>query len=428
MIDADQVIRKIGLRLLPLLMLLFFFNFLDRVNIGFAALEMNRSLGLSPVIFGWGAGIFFLSYAICQIPSSLLLNRFRVRVWTVSIAVAWGLASAGMAFVTGPKSFMGLRLLLGIAEAGFFPGFIYYLSLWLPRHARARFNAIFLVAVPLANVLGNPLSGLILNAGDMIGIAAWRWLFILEGLPSIILGIFAFFWLSDSPAHASWLTPEERKWLTDKIAAEQANVAKPTAAGFRGTVSDARVVILSVVSFCFVMGIYGVGMWLPQIVSEFGATSLQTGFLTAIPYAAAVIGMLVWSARSDVRRERRKHISAPAILSGASLIAASQFQSPVLSLLAISIAAACIFAANAVLWTLPSNFLTGSTAAMGIATINAIGNLGGFTGPYLVGWLKASQGDFGFALMALGAVSAAGGMLILLAPALFRRLKGAHFE
>lgn len=428
MIDPDRIIRKIGWRLLPLLMLLFFFNFLDRVNIGFAALEMNRSVGLSPVIFGWGAGIFFLSYAIFQIPSSLLLDRFRVRVWIVSIAVAWGLASVGMAFVTGPKGFIGLRLLLGVAEAGFFPGFIYYLSLWLPKVTRARFNAIFLIAVPLANLLGNPLSGLILSAGDMMSISAWRWLFIIEGFPSIALGVFAFFWLSDSPTHATWLTPEERKWLTDTIAAEQAKVEKPSDEGFRGVVSDARVLILSLVSFCFIMGIYGVGMWLPQIVSEFGASPVQTGFLTAIPYATAVVGMLFWSARSDAHRERRKHISAPAILSGASLIAASQFQSPALSLLAISIAAACIFAANAVLWTLPSNFLAGSSAAIGIAMINSIGNLGGFTGPYVVGWVKTYTGHFGPALMTLGAVTAAGGLLILGTPVIFRKLKAPDFE
>jgi MFS family permease len=428
MIDPDRIIRKIGWRLLPLLMLLFFFNFLDRVNIGFAALEMNRSLGLSPIVFGWGAGIFFLSYSICQIPSSLLLDRFRVRVWIVSIAVAWGLASVGMAFVTGPKGFIALRLLLGIAEAGFFPGFIYYLSCWLPKDVRARFNAIFLVAVPLANVLGNPISGLILSAGDMMGISAWRWLFILEGLPSVILGVFAFFWLSDSLAQATWLTPEERKWLVDTIAVEHAHAAKPTAEGIRGTLTDIRVLMLSIVSFSFIMGIYGVGMWLPQIVSEFGANPIQTGFLTAIPYAASVVGMLFWSARSDARRERRKHISAAAILSGASLIAASQFQSPVLSLFAISVAAACIFAANAVLWTLPSNFLAGSSAAIGIAIINSIGNLGGFTGPYLVGWVKTYSGSFGPALIALGAVSAAGGFLVLLTPTIFRKQKIHHFE
>lgn len=428
MIEPDRIIRKIGWRLLPLLMMLFFFNFLDRVNIGFAALDMNTSLGLSPVVFGWGAGIFFLSYAICQIPSSLMLNRFRVRVWIVSIAVAWGLASAGMAFVTGSKSFIGLRLLLGIAEAGFFPGFIYYLSCWFPRDARARFNAIFLIAVPLASMLGNPLSGLILSTGDMMGIPAWRWLFILEGLPSIFLGVVAFFWLSDSHAQATWLAPEERKWLADTIAAEHANTAKLTSDGLRGAVSDVRVAMLSIVSFCFIMGIYGVGLWLPQIVKDFGTTPLQTGFLSALPYAASIVGMLFWGARSDAHHERRGHISAAALFSGASLIAASQFQSPILSLLALSIAAASIFAANAVLWTLPSNFLAGSAAAIGIAIINSIGNLGGFAGPYLVGWVKAQTGHFGPALMVLGVMSAAGGLLIFLAPFVFRRLKAPGFE
>lgn len=428
MTDPDRIIRKIGWRLLPLLMLLFFFNFLDRVNIGFAALEMNKSLGLSPVVFGWGAGIFFLSYAICQIPSSLLLDRFRVRVWIVSIAVAWGLASMGMAFVTGPKSFITLRFLLGVAEAGFFPGFIYYLSCWLPKDARARFNAIFLVAVPLASVLGNPLSGLILGAGDMLGLSAWQWLFVLEGLPSILLGVFAFFWLSDSPAHATWLTPAERKWLAETISVEPVNAASSGVEGLSRVISDARVLILSTVSFCFIMGIYGVGMWLPQIVSEFGASPVQTGFLTAIPYAVAIIGMLFWSGRSDAHRERRKHISAPAILSGASLVAASQFQSPVLSLFAISIAAACIFAANSVLWTLPSNFLIGNSAAIGIAMINSIGNLGGFTGPYIVGWVKASSGSFSPALLVLGMVSAAGGFVILLTPKILSKLRAPSLE
>ncbi|WP_425989197.1 MFS transporter [Afipia sp. DC4300-2b1] len=428
MIEPDSIIRKIGWRLLPLLMLLFFFNFLSRVNIGFAALDMNKSLGMPPVVFGWGAGIFFLGYAICQIPSSLLLQRVRVRLWIVSIAVAWGLASAGMAFVTGSKGFIALRLLLGIAEAGFFPGFIYYLSCWFPRDARARFNAVFLVAVPLASTLGNPLSGLILSTGETMGIPAWRWLFILEGLPSIVLGIIAFFWLSDSHAQATWLAPEERRWLADTIAAEHTNTAKLTGDGLLGSVFDVRVALLSIVSFCFIMGIYGVGLWLPQIVSGFGTTPLQTGLLSALPYAASIGGMLFWSARSDAHRERRNHIAAAAVLSGASLIAAAQFQSPTLSLLALSIAAASIFAANAVLWTLPSNFLAGSAAAIGIAIINSIGNLGGFTGPYLVGWVKGQTGDFGPALVSLGAISAVGGLLIVIAPWVFRRLKVSGFE
>lgn len=428
MIEPDSIIRKIGWRLLPLLMLLFFFNFLSRVNIGFAALDMNKSLGMPPVVFGWGAGIFFLGYAICQIPSSLLLQRVRVHLWIVSIAVAWGLASAGMAFVTGSKGFIALRLLLGIAEAGFFPGFIYYLSCWFPRDARARFNAVFLVAVPLASTLGNPLSGLILSTGETMGIPAWRWLFILEGLPSIVLGIIAFFWLSDSHAQATWLAPEERRWLADTIAAEHTNTAKLTGDGLLGSVFDVRVALLSIVSFCFIMGIYGVGLWLPQIVSGFGTTPLQTGLLSALPYAASIGGMLFWSARSDAHRERRNHIAAAAVLSGASLIAAAQFQSPTLSLLALSIAAASIFAANAVLWTLPSNFLAGSAAAIGIAIINSIGNLGGFTGPYLVGWVKGQTGDFGPALVSLGAISAVGGLLIVIAPWVFRRLKVSGFE
>lgn len=428
MIEPDKIIRKIGWRLLPLLMLLFFFNFLNRVNIGFAALDMNKSLGLPPAVFGWGAGIFFLSYALCQIPSSLMLQRFRVRLWIVVIAVAWGLASVGMAFVTGPKSFIALRLLLGIAEAGFFPGFIYYLSCWFPREARARFNAIFLVAAPLASMLGNPLSGLILSTGDMMGLPAWRWLFILEGLPSIILGIVAFFWLSDSHAQATWLAPGERKWLADTIATEHVYTAKLTSDGLRGAVADGRVATLSIVSFCFIMGIYGVGLWLPQIVSGFGTTPLQTGFLSALPYAASIVGMLLWSARSDAHGERRNHIAVAALLSGASLIAAAQLQSPALSLLALSIAAASIFAANAVLWTLPPNFLAGGAAAIGIAIINSIGNLGGFTGPYLVGWVKAQTGDFGPALMVLGAICTAGGLIMFIASLVFRRLKIPGFE
>ena len=428
MIDPDQVIRKIGWRLLPLLMLLFFFNFLDRVNVGFAALDMNKSIGLSPTVFGWGAGIFFLSYAIFQIPSSLLLERLQVRIWIVGITVIWGLASTGMAFATGPKSSIALRFILGIAEAGFFPGFIYYLSLWFPKNARARFNALFLIAVPLANVLGNPLSGLIINAGDMMGIPAWRWLFVIEGTPSILLGVFAYFWLSENPMQARWLKPEERTWLITTLASEQVKPSEQTLHGIRRALMDIRVVILSIVSFCFIMGIYGVGMWLPQIVSGFGATHIETGFLSAIPYAASIVGMLFWSARSDAQRERRGHISTAAILSGACLIAASQFQNPVLSLVAISIAAACIFAANAVLWALPTNFLAGGSAAVAIATINSIGNLGGFAGPYLVGWIKEATESFGLALIALGLAATIGGLLILLTPIILGREIARDFD
>lgn len=423
MVDPDQVIRKIGWRLLPLLMLLFFFNFLDRVNIGFAALEMNKSIGLSPVVFGWGAGAFFLSYAICQIPSSLLLNRLRIRLWIVSIAVVWGTASAGMAFATGPKSFIALRFLLGIAEAGFFPGFIYYLGFWFPKAARARFNALFLVAVPLATMLGNPLSGLIVGAGDIFGISAWRWLFVIEGFPSVVLGIIAFYWLSDSPAQANWLTSEEREWLVRTIQAEQGNTVAVGNDTLWNSLTDLRVLVLSTVSFFFILAIYGIGMWLPQIVSGFGASHFETGLLSAIPYAASVIGMLFWSARSDARAERRKHISIAAIFSGASLLAASQLSSPGLSLLAISIAAVCIFSASAVFWTLPTSFLTGGSAAAAIGMINSVGNLGGFAGPYLVGWIKTATGSFNPALITLGLTTVTGGILMFFAPSIVRRSK-----
>lgn len=427
MVNPDRVVWKIGWRLLPLLMLLFFFNFLDRVNVGFAALEMNRSIGLSPVVFGLGAGIFFLSYAICQIPSSVLLGRLNVRVWILGTAILWGLASAGMSLANGPTSFIALRFLLGIAEAGFFPGFIYYLSLWFPRGARAKFNALFLSAVPVASMIGSPLSGLILSMDDVLGIESWRWLFIIEGLPSIALGIFAFFWLSDRPANAAWLSADERRWLIDTLATEQAPAATDKPA-FRDVMTDPRVVLLSVTSLLLIIGIYGIGMWLPQIVTGFGATSFENGLLSACPYLLATAVMLIWSRRSDALGERRLHLSFAAMISGAGFIASSQLTSPILALTAISVAAAFVFSASAVFWTLPTSFLAGSSAAVAIATINTVGNLGGFAGPYLVGWIKAATGSFGPALMMLGFSTIAAGALIFVSPVIFRRRRVPGFD
>lgn len=420
MVNERHIIRKVTWRLLPFFMLLFFFNFIDRVNVGFAAIEMNRDIGLSPTIFGWGAGAFFVSYAICQIPSSLLLDHLRIKLWIAGIAVIWGIASTSMAWVNGPKSFIALRFLLGFAEAGFFPGLIYYFGFWFPETVRGRINALLMIAVPVASMLGNPLSGLILSIGDNIGIAGWRWLFILEGTPSILLGVLAFFWLDDDPSKARWLTSDEREWLSDNRAFQSTAVSSVREA-LTMSFTDPRALFLSIVSFCFIMGIYGVGFWLPQIVAGFGATMIETGLVTAIPYAFATVAMLLWSTRSDSRSERRMHIGIPALLSGASLAATAYTNSPVLSLVGLSVAAACIFSANTIFWALPSSFVVGRQAAVTIAMINSIGNLGGFTGPYLVGWLKDRTGGFETALTALGAITITGGIMILFAQLILNR-------
>ena len=412
----ETVTRKVMWRLLPFLMLCYFAAFLDRVNVGFAALTMNRDLGLSASVYGFGAGIFFLGYFLFEVPSNLILERVGARLWIARIMVTWSLVSASTAFVTGEWSFYLVRILLGLAEAGFFPGIILYLTYWFPARERGKVVGAFMAAVPISSAVGSPLSAWILSATDGAhGLAGWQWLYLIEAAPSFILGCLVLVCLTDRPAGATWLTRAERDWLTDRIAQEARETVEAPKLGLGRALLHPRVIGFTAVYFGLSTGLYGIGLWLPQIVKNFGLTTVETGFVTAIPYLVSVVGMVLWTRHSDRTDERRWHVALPAIAGGLALAAAGYAGSPTLAMVALSFAALGVFSALATFWTLPTALLTGTAAAGGIALINAVGNLGGFVGPYVVGWIRETTGQFGFALLALGGfMIAAGGLTVFL--------------
>ena len=413
MVQPERVLRKVGWRLVPFLMLLYFVNFLDRVNVGFAALAMNKAIGLSPAVYGWGAGIFFLGYFLFEVPSNLLLQRVGARLWIARIMVTWGVVSTAMAWVSGPASFITLRFLLGIAEAGFFPGIILYLTFWFPAAYRARIVAAFFMAVPLSSVFGNPVSAWVLGLDGWLGFEGWRWLFAIEGVPAIVLGFVVLGYLGDGPAKAAFLAPEEREWLCATIAAEDQARATARPLDLRAALLNGMVWMLAGVYFGLVMALYGIALWLPQLANGFGLSLQQIGFVTAVPYIVAALGMVVWGRRSDAKAERTWHVAIPGFIAAAGLIATPFAGSPVLSLLCLCVAAFGIYAAIPVFWTLPAGFLSGTAAAGAIGLINALGNLGGFVGPSMVGFVHEETGSFAAGLVVLGLASLGAGLLAL---------------
>jgi ACS family tartrate transporter-like MFS transporter len=410
----DRLYRKVSRRIIPLMMVLYLFAFLDRVNIGFAALTMNQDLGFTPYIYGWGAGIFFLGYILFEVPSNVVLAKVGARLWICRIMVTWGLVSSAMAFVGGEWSFYVLRFLLGVAEAGFLPGMIFYLTHWFPAARRAKFVALFMAAVPLASALGAPISGFILGVDGVLGFKGWQWLFILEGLPSCVLGVLVLVLLPDGPAKASWLTDAEKTAIADGLARDRARNPHRVHESLWPALRDYRVVLLGLVYFGIVVGLYGIGLWLPQIIKAMGFTNIQVGLIIAVPYFASAGAMMLWGRHSDHTGERVWHVALPALVSAAGFIASIYLQSTVLQLCALGIACIGIYSALGPFWTLPSMFLGSVGAAAGIALINSIGNAGGFLGPYLVGWIKGATGSFHLGMAALAVGLAASAVLALL--------------
>jgi MFS transporter, ACS family, tartrate transporter len=389
-----RVLRKITLRIVPFVMLLYFIAFIDRVNIGFAALTMNKDLGFSPSVFGFGAGIFFLGYFLFEVPSNLVLDKVGARIWIARVMITWGLISGAMAFVQGPNSFYTLRFLLGAAEAGFFPGIILYLSYWFPARQRAAVTAIFMAAAPLSTVLGSPVSGALLGMHGILGFTGWQWMFIIEALPAIILGVVVLFYMTDRPEKAKWLDDEERHWLVTTMNAEAVGKAATASPSVWRGLADLRVIALSLVYFGTSAGLYTLGIWAPQIIKEFGLSSLQVGFLNALPGVVAVIAMVLWAHHSDRTGERTWHVVGACMLASLGLVMAG-FAGTVLSvLLTLTLVNIGISSSKPPLWSMPTLFLSGSAAAAGIATINSIGNLGGFVGPAMIGWIKDITGSF----------------------------------
>ena len=379
-----RVMRKISFRIVPFIMLLYFIAFIDRVNIGFAALTMNKDLGFSPAVFGLGAGIFFVGYFLFEVPSNLILNKVGARLWIARVMITWGIISAIFAFIRGETSFLILRFLLGVAEAGFFPGIILYLSFWFPARYRAGVVSLFMAAAPISVVLGSPLSSALLEMDGLLGLRGWQWMFIMEAIPAFLLGFVVLGYMTDKPEKATWLKAEEREWLVNEMNTEHAAKAATASHSIWRGLADMRVLALSLIYFGTSAGLYTLSIWAPQIIKEFGLSTLQVGFLNAVPPTVAVIAMVFWARHSDKTNERTWHVVA-----------------------ALTLVNIGISSAKPPLWAMPTMFLSGSAAAAGIATINSIGNLGGFAGPTIIGWIKDVTGSF------LGGLYFVSGLLVL---------------
>jgi MFS transporter, ACS family, tartrate transporter len=413
--EESAVFAKAAWRLIPFMGLLYVVNFLDRVNVGFAALTMNRDIGLSAQAYGWGAGMFFVGYFFCEVPSNVILERVGARLWVFRIMLTWGLVSAATAFARGPVSFYILRFLLGVAEAGFFPGMMLYLTYWFPHASRARFISLFLAAILIANIFGAPISGAILGLRDVGGLHGWQWLFLIEGAPSCLLAFAVLIWLPDGPAQAGWLSAQEKSVVIAALAREA-----PQPRDLWSGLGDMRVWLLALADFGIIIALYGVGLWLPQMVSAMDFSNLETGFVVAMPYTFALVAMIAWARSSDHNGERIWHVAIPALVAAASLMAAALLGTNLWSVIALSVATMGIYAALAAFWSLPSTFLGGTAAAGGIAFINCIANLGGYLGPGMMGYLKQSTGGYSLGLGLLGLFLAMAAAVVVLAGAALR--------
>jgi MFS family permease len=406
--DAERrVFAKIGWRLMPLLILAYIFNYLDRNNVGFAGLTMNQAIGLTATQLGFGAGVFFVGYCFLEIPSNFVLYRVGARVWLSRIMISWGLASAATAFAVGPNSFYALRLLLGAAEAGFFPGVAFYLGTWFPSQYRTRMIAWFMVAIPVSSVIGGPISGWLLGMDGIAGIAGWQWLFIIEGLPVVLIGISLLWLLADKPEDVSWLSDDERRIVRERLEAER----RPREIRhFAVAIRDVRVILLSLVQFGFLVGSYAVGIFLPLMLREGRLTDIEIGFVSSGCYVVAVIGMILWARHVGRGGSKVVNLSLSCALSACGFLGAILFSTNFwVSVAMMALAITGINGARAIFWTIPPRFLTGMAAAGGLAFINSIGTTGGFVGPYVMGWLTDETGSFNAGLLAMS------GFLILAA-------------
>jgi len=427
MTDLEKAtIRKVAKRLLPFIFMLYVICLIDRVNLSFAALTMNRDLGLTPYIYGLGASIFFIGYFIFEVPSNLMLDRFGARVWITRIMISWGLASAGMAFVGGETSFLVMRFLLGLFEAGFFPGMILYLTYWFPSAYRARVIAAFMLAIPVTGVIGGPLATSLLELNGAFGLAGWQWMFLVEGVPSILLGFVVLRYMTDRPAKADWLTVQERNWLESTLERERQEVESVHSrlSLWRAFV-DLRVLGLSLVYFGIGTATYGIVYFVPQIIKAWGLTNLQTGFVSSVPDIVGTIGMIVWGHFSDRSSDRRLNAAAALMVCTIGLVGLGLFNASAWSLIALALVSIGINASRPLFWALPSMFLSRTAAAGAIALINALGNLGGIAGPTMLGWVKQTTGSFSGGIYFLGVCTFIASALVLVALGSTRRSSAA---
>ncbi len=410
----DRTIRKVALRIVPFLMICYFVSFVDRVNLGFAALDMVRDLRLSPTVFGFGGGIFFLSYFLCEVPSNLLLAQVGARRWIARIMVTWGIFAGAMALVTGPSSLYLMRFLLGAAEAGFFPGVILYITYWFPAEYRARIIGWFTVAIPVSSFLGSPISAALLVATDgWMGLRGWQWMFILEALPAVVLGFICLAVLSDGPSDATWLQPDERMWLLARLD-EDRRRQRPIGQMSLWRVLWHRHVLLLAVALAGSTAVSsGLQLWQPQIIQSYDLSNMQTGLLNSIPFALASVIMVWVGQRSDRTGERIWHAAAPLMLTAVSLASALVFDSLFSIVVILSLAVIGIYAGKGPVWAVSTEWLSAGTAAAGLAQINALSNLAGFGTIYAVGFIKDATGSFVLALLPLVGLSATAAVAIL---------------
>ena len=404
--------RKVSRRLIPFLFLLYVAAYLDRINVGFAQLQMKSALGFSNTVYGLGTGIFFIGYFLFEVPSNLILARTGARVWIARIMISWGIISSAMALVRTPAEFYALRFLLGVAEAGFFPGVIYYLSRWFPAAQRASAISRFMTAMAVSGIVGGPLSGALFMLDGAGSLAGWQWIFVAEGIPSIILGVATLLYLTDRPSEATWLSPAEREHLETTMRAEADDILRRSNVPLRRALLHPTVWRLSLLSFSLLVGLYSISFWLPQIVQSIsGRSNVAVAFLSAIPYVAAAVAMVLVGAHSDRSRERCLHVAGAALVGAAGLAASAVVHSPTLGMISLSMAAVGIFSAIPVFWSLPTTFLSGTAAAGAIALINSLGNLGGFVGPYLIGRVREATGGFTGSLLTIAALLVCGAAL-----------------
>lgn len=410
----ERTVRKVTRRLLPFLFILYVIAFLDRVNFGYAALGMNSALGISAEVFGFLSGIFFIGYLLFEVPSNMILQKIGARIWISRIIISWGIVVIVTAAASDALQLAALRFILGVAEAGFFPGIILYITCWFRRKDLASAVALFMTALAVSNIIGAPVSTWILDNVSWFGIAGWRWLFILEGLPAIVLGIVTYFYLTDRPKDATWLEPEEREWLSAVIARDNAEAAD-SRHDFWSVIRDTRIWHLASIYCTVVIGLYGLGFWMPQIIHAMNPafTNFEIGLVMVIPYVIALCAMVAWGRHSDRTGERIGHTALPPIIGGIALAAAGLFPIPLLAFILICIATVGIYCEFGPFWTLPALFLAEAAAAVGIAVINSVGNLGGFIGPSLVGFLMKATGSTDAGLVAIGACLILCGLLTL---------------
>jgi len=414
-----RVFAKIGWRLMPLLITSYILNYLDRTNVSFAALTMNQALGLSAKEFGYGSGIFFLGYCFLELPSNLVLYRVGARRWIARIMISWGLISAATSFATGATSFYVARFLLGAAEAGFFPGIAFYLSTWFPSEYRTRVIAWFMVAIPVSTVIGGPLSSVLLRLDGLAGLAGWQWLFIVEGLPVVLVGLSVLWLLPDRPEDAAWLSDDDRAVVAARLESEQ----KPREVRRLGpALADHRVWILAAVQFGFLVGSYGIGFFLPQILQMHGLSGLEIGFLTSACYACATVAMILWARHVDHGARKITHLALSCAVSAAGFLVAVVFRDHFwMSVFGITVAVIGVNGARAIFWTIPPRFLSGMAAAGGLAFINSIGTSGGQVGPSIMGWLRDYTGSFAGGMLALSGFLLAASLLACLLAVIVRR-------